>query len=570
MKNITLFNQLNSLQSLGKRVATATTSCTHSYKRYYLLLTILLFVGVNNAWAWNTLYLASSNNSWSTNKESLNNASSGKGVFYGYTPSNMTFKIVNSYNTQWLGRDNGDKLAPGDGGFNFDKNKGSNCTYNGKPGIVGFNCDQTSPNADDWPWIWLTRPTIKIKHGWDGGDWTIQDMTDNNDGTYTYIGKYSGTPGANFGIEGSGATFKYIAATELVGTPQKGHRCLFTYNSSGYKGYGSETQNTGSATITRLYTITYNGNGHTGGTVPAAVDKKHETDITLSNSTPTRTGCTFTGWNTKQDGSGTSYAKGATYSTDADVTLYAQWKGNNYKVTLNDNGGSGGSGIVDATYGSAMPAITLPTRVGYAFNGYWTGKTTQSTQYYDANGNSLKNWDKANNTTTLNALWIPNTYTVQFDGNGSTSGSMSNQSFTYDAEKNLTANAFSKTGYTFAGWATSSGGDAVYADKQSVSNLTNVNNGTVTLYAQWTINTYTVTWVVDKSTTTETVDHGSKVADAPTIDPNNLPCGDKFVGWTTEFYAGKTAPTTLYPTAEDIPAVTGDVTYYAVFADYVE
>ena len=477
----------------------------------------------------------------------------GQYILYVYASKDCFFRLKKDDGADY-GPSSDQSTSQGYGAYNTNAWK-----YNGNAGIVRFGVDETAgDNGEHYPYVFWEKVDIKIKHGWNGGDWTVQDMIAQSDGTYTYIGQYSGTNGANFGIEGSDATFKYISNATLVGSPQKGHRCLFTYNSSG------------SATITRLYTITYNGNGHAGGTVPAAVDKKHGTNITLSSSSPTKTGYTFTGWNTKQDGSGTSYAKGATYSANADVILYAQWSGKPYTVSFNVNGGSGGTGSVTATYGSPMPAITLPTRVGYAFNGYWTGTTTQSTQYYDANGNSLKNWDKANNTT-LNALWIPNTYTVHFDGNGNTSGSMSNQSFTYDAAKNLTANAFTRTGYTFAGWNTNANGTGTsYTNKASVKNLSSTNGATVTLYAQWTINTYTVTWVVDKSTTTETVAHGSKVAKAPTIDPNNPPCGDKFVGWTTEFYAGKSKPETLYPTAADIPAVTGDVTYYAVFADYVE
>ena len=66
MKNITLFNQVNLLQSFCNRMATATTSCAHSYKRYYLLLTILLFVGVNNAWAGDRIYLKPNSN-WTQN-----------------------------------------------------------------------------------------------------------------------------------------------------------------------------------------------------------------------------------------------------------------------------------------------------------------------------------------------------------------------------------------------------------------------------------------------------------------------------------------------------------------------
>lgn len=128
-------------------------------------------------------------------------------------------------------------------------------------------------------------------------------------------------------------------------------------------------------------------------------------------------------------------------------------------------------------------------------------------------------------------------------------------------------------GYEFKQWNITGGSSSItLASNTNPSTTVTFNNyaNDATVTASFTLKTYTVKWVVDKSTTTETVAHGSEVANAPTIDPNNLPCGDKFVGWTTEFYAGKTAPTTLYPTVEDIPAVTGDVTYYAVFADYVE
>ena len=77
---------------------------------------------------------------------------------------------------------------------------------------------------------------------------------------------------------------------------------------------------------------------------------------------------------------------------------------------------------------------------------------------------------------------------------------------------------------------------------------------------------YTVIWSIDGSTTTEQVYQNDTPANAPTI--STLPCGDKFVGWTTDEYQGDSAPGTLYPTANEIPAITGDVTFYAVFADY--
>ena len=101
----------------------------------------------------------------------------------------------------------------------------------------------------------------------------------------------------------------------------------------------------------------------------------------------------------------------------------------------------------------------------------------------------------------------PITYTVHFKGNGSTSGEMADQPFTYGVEQNLTANGFHRTltvsyNYngatggnddatavttsTFDGWATSASGTVDYTNQQSVSNLTAINNDIVNLYAKWT------------------------------------------------------------------------------------
>ena len=74
-----------------------------------------------------------------------------------------------------------------------------------------------------------------------------------------------------------------------------------------------------------------------------------------------------------------------------DATLYAKWTPNTYTVTLNNNGGSGGTASVSATYGSAMPTVsTLPTRSGFVFGGYLTGASpsfTTPTYNVEACGN---------------------------------------------------------------------------------------------------------------------------------------------------------------------------------------
>ena len=84
------------------------------------------------------------------------------------------------------------------------------------------------------------------------------------------------------------------------------------------------------------------------------------------------------------------------------------------------------------------------------------------------------------------------TYNVSFHGNGSigipVTGTMSDQAFEYGVAQNLTANAFSREGFTFAGWNTlSDGSGTAYTDGQSVQGLTTEDGGTVDLYARWTV-----------------------------------------------------------------------------------
>lgn len=163
-------------------------------------------------------------------------------------------------------------------------------------------------------------------------------------------------------------------------------------------------------------------------------------------------------------------------------------------VTLdNQSATTAGSTSSSVAYANAMPKITVPKRTGYTFGGYYTGKSGTGTQYYKADGTSAKNWDRVSNTT-LYAKWTTNTYTVKYNGNGSTSGSTSDSSHTYGTAKNLTANGFKRTGYSFNGWATSADGDIVYKDQASVKNLTTTANGTVNLYAVWEPNVCLITF----------------------------------------------------------------------------
>ena len=95
---------------------------------------------------------------------------------------------------------------------------------------------------------------------------------------------------------------------------------------------GSNYQ-TYTVTVSAPFTVSFDANG--GSDAPANQNKCTGIDLTLSSDQPVREGYTFVGWNTAQDGSGDSYAPGATYTANADVTLYAQWSNNYIEVTTN-------------------------------------------------------------------------------------------------------------------------------------------------------------------------------------------------------------------------------------------
>ena len=265
-------------------------------------------------------------------------------------------------------------------------------------------------------------------------------------------------------------------------------------NSSGTgTNYASGGKYTGNANLTLYakwtpitYTVTYNANGGSGA--PGNQTKYHGVSLTLSSTKPTRTGYTFNGWNTSAYGYGTSYASGGTYTGNANLTLYAQWTPVTYTVSYNANGGSGAPGNQTKTYGVDLTlSSTKPTRTGYNFTGWNTSSLGYGTNY--AGGEKYT----GNADLTLYAQWTPNNYTIVFNGNGATGGSTASMQMQYNETKQLNENGFVRTGHSFKNWNTLSNGNGTsYADKQSVKNLAASGSSTVTLYAQWTPDTYTV------------------------------------------------------------------------------
>ncbi|MGP1595135.1 MAG: InlB B-repeat-containing protein, partial [Treponema sp.] len=205
---------------------------------------------------------------------------------------------------------------------------------------------------------------------------------------------------------------------------------------------------------------------------------------TVSFTAAPETGWQIAGWSSSVTVDISDNKKATLANITADTTVTVQFKKNQYSVTFDAQGGTPVPQDQTIDHGDMITVPSPMSKAGYTFGG-WYKEAACTTQWNFAT-------DTVTGNTTLYAKWTGNPYTVQFNGGTGSSGSMSAQPFVYGTAQNLTANTFTKTGYTFAGWATSAGGSKEYTDGQSVNNLTTVQGGTVSLYAKWTANTYTV------------------------------------------------------------------------------
>ena len=198
-------------------------------------------------------------------------------------------------------------------------------------------------------------------------------------------------------------------------------------------------------------------------------------------------------------------------------------------ITFDSQGGSTAPPQQKVEPTAKISEPSAPTKSGYSFGGWYTS----------ASGGSAWNFSTAPSASmTLYARWNAN-YSIIFNGNGNTGGSMSNQSMTYGTAKNLTSNGFTKTGHTFAGWAESATGAVKYANGASAKDLTSTPNGTVTLYAKWTPITYQVTFNANNGDGTmqaQTITYGTST---PLSHFTFTRLGYTFAGWAESATATK-------------------------------
>ena len=152
--------------------------------------------------------------------------------------------------------------------------------------------------------------------------------------------------------------------------------------SATYNGHKSTVKHTFSPPKP-TYSVNYNANGGTGA--PSTQTKTWGTNLTLSDARPMREGYTFTGWNTRQDGKGTPYSPGSSYSANAGVTLYAQWSIYTYAVRYDKNTSDAVSNMPSNQTKTWRVALTLsgntPYRNNYNFRGWGTSPSSVSPSY---------------------------------------------------------------------------------------------------------------------------------------------------------------------------------------------
>jgi uncharacterized repeat protein (TIGR02543 family) len=186
--------------------------------------------------------------------------------------------------------------------------------------------------------------------------------------------------------------------------------------------------------------------------------------------TPVRTGYTFLGWYAAKAGG----AKvGVATKVTKDITYWAHWKAKGPVVTLNANGGKVGkaaSASVVRSKGAALGRLATPTRTGYTFQGWFTGK---------AKGTKVAAKTKVTKNVTYYAHWKTKTYVVKLNANGGKVGKASTSSLKKPHNSKLGRLATPmRAGYTFQGWFTAKTKGTKVAASTKVTKA-------VTLYAHW-------------------------------------------------------------------------------------
>lgn len=316
----------------------------------------------------------------------------------------------------------------------------------------------------------------------------------------------------------------------------------YDVNANGALGAGNwDTSNITGPTINLVaqwnpnpYTISYNSNkpskasssvtGSTGQT-----NLVYDQTGNLANNGFSITGWSFVNWNTKADGSGTTYQAGQQIKNMNDgqnTTLYAQWRPNIYTLILDDQYAvKSGTTLAFEKYDydwykesnaktSLNNKVSIPSKTGQIFGGYYTGKEGNGDQWIDENGKIKIKANKISSENTVYAKWTPAVYKIALDNQGANKGEEGtgavwekyNTGFYSDAaatkqytDSNKKIICPKKKNYTFGGYWTVKNDYNQSNGQQLVDGNGEINIAANTLfekdstvYAKWLPNTYKI------------------------------------------------------------------------------
>ena len=314
---------------------------------------------------------------------------------------------------------------------------------------------------------------------------------------YTVSFNYNKPSTATGTMSGNGTTSKGVTYATAYGTLPQPSIPGWAFNgwytaASGGSGISATTTYTavGNQTLyahwtLNTYSISYNANG---GSLSGQKTSYNVNTDSFTLPTPTKNGYTFTGWT---GSNGTTAQKSVTIAkgSTGNKSYTAHWTPVNYTISYNANGGSLSGQKTSYNIETANFTLPTPTRAGYTFAG-WTGTGLSSA----TKSVTVSKGSTGNRSYTAN--WIPNGYILTFNYNkpvNSTGETMSgngtvNKGVSYNAGYGVLPTP-AMQGWTFNGWYTAaSGGNRV----TNTTKYTIVGNQT--LYAQWTINTYTINY----------------------------------------------------------------------------
>lgn len=339
----------------------------------------------------------------------------------------------------------------------------------------------------------------------------------------TYTITYSANGGS--GSQTSGSYTTGASATALPATT--------TFTRTGYTFGGWATSATSTTAVTSYstsaavsfyaiwihgtYTVTYTANSG-AGTMAAQTSNA---TANLNANTFTYTDRVFNGWNTSADGTGTPYSNSVSYPFLASITLYAQW-GN--VITYSSQGATSGSPSRTSESWSSgainLPVVGTMVKTGYTFGGWSNGTTTYAggSSYTPTGG------------ITLNPVWTAITYSITFNKNLATSGSVpTSQSWTAGTTArtlsgNIGSPVLAKSGYTFGGWATTASSTTAVTTYSTASNQT--------FYAIWTPISYSINYALNGGTNTLPTQANQQIYNTFTLAATPTRADYYFAGWS--------------------------------------